>query len=895
MLKDKPSKMFMLMAPLVVLIIISGYLTYITFTKYQKDSFIKNTLQSSIELQTLEYSVLNEQLCRATLTHHTKKIENICKKTEQTTDNIFLKLQENNNAIQKTAQNIVVLRKQFKSKNIDDLVILLEKNKHNEVVSDVFSTLKHLISLIDNAQEKEILQLYSKIANVSYATEVEKILVTYYLSKKVPISSHNFIYWDKIIAASNINNLQLEKYNGYGKDELLAILSSQKFTKTLDMIDTIRVKTLYASSSTEYNNNNVEWITLLRKKQKNLQKMEFTLLYKLNNDLDNKLFISKWLLFMTIFATLLGFVALLYQYRFMTKKREEDTQLLGVANHVSHLESYASEESSVMNKMLHDIQSKSDIYNYIKVSFDLLNEKNKQLRDEVKSKEEFLSTLSHEIRTPLSGIIGFTKLLKEMGIDQDKEEFLSLIETSSNNLITIANDILNLSKINAEQMDLENISFDIFEVVETTVSSFVQLADQKDIELGLFIDPFMFKKVMGDSTKISQILTNLIGNAIKFTEPYGKINIFLQCVQDFDDSTMVKFAVHDTGIGLSEEEQKNIFKPYKQASQKTNVTYGGTGLGLTISSKMVELMNGKLKVESEKGKGSTFFFTITLAKDPKYTFQEYPDFNDVSVGMALPVRSIKRQLDTNLEIYIKHLGASFSFYYYDELFENNEKVSLPDIMIFDHHYARLSGELEQCSSISCKSVLLTVGSLYSRINPEKHHFTDILMAPITLNKTIRILRHARNINTVEVSTPVLNDDIEAFFKLRVLVADDNMINRKLIQIILEKLGLDVTLVENGEEAVKSYKDNLFDIIFMDIQMPIMDGVEATKAILEYEREEKLDHVPIIALTANASPGDKDRYLNAGMDDYATKPLDVEVIKSLIHKYCSEEIGTAIIK
>jgi len=218
------------------------------------------------------------------------------------------------------------------------------------------------------------------------------------------------------------------------------------------------------------------------------------------------------------------------------------------------------------------------------------------------------------------------------------------------------------------------------------------------------------------------------------------------------------------------------------------------------------------------------------------------------------------------------------------LFEGMGFIDLPDIMIFDHHYARLAGELEQCLSLDCKSVLLTNGTLRSRINPEKHHFDDILLRPIGLRKCIRILRNSREkIPTItKQSTELAN--IESFEGLSALVADDNMINRKLIKIILEKIGLSVILSADGKEAFEKYKSGHFDIIFMDIQMPVMDGVEATHTILEYEKENNLKHIPIVALTANVAVGDKEKYLSEGMDDYATKPVEIDRLKALIAKH-----------
>ncbi len=588
-----------------------------------------------------------------------------------------------------------------------------------------------------------------------------------------------------------------------------------------------------------------------------------------------------WLLVLFPGMILLSLFSLWYLFHNYKKEEAKDRILFKVVNYIHEL----SMHSSNIDELLMNIKQREDIYSYIEKSFHRLHQKGKKIEDEAEAKNQFLSTMSHEIRTPLNGIIGFTKLLKELGATEDQKEFIFLIENSSHNLISIVNDVLDLSKMNAEKMELEHRSFNIFETVELTVASLAQQADQKDIELGLLVDPSLPQYFTGDPTKLSQILTNLIGNAIKFTDAYGKINLFVRSVHRTDDKAEIKFSVQDDGIGLTDEQKNNIFEAYSQATTSTSRKYGGTGLGLSISSNMVKLMGGKLEVESIESEGADFFFTLTLKRDKQHEFKAYPDFSDVSVGLALPVRSIKRQLDTNLETYIRHLGADFSFYYYEELFESDKPVSLPDIMIFYHHYARLPNELEQCASIECKSVLLTNGNLISRINPDEHHFSDVVLMPVSLAKTIRVLSNGREKTEEQRVASDIVENREVFRGLRTLAVDDNKINCKLIKTILEKFGLQVTLAFNGKEAFEMYKENEYDIIFMDIQMPIMDGIEANKNILAYEAEHHLKHVPIIALTANTLPGERKKYIAAGMDDYATKPLDPDVLKSIIADHC----------
>ncbi|GIT98017.1 hypothetical protein TSL1_08380 [Sulfurovum sp. TSL1] len=578
-----------------------------------------------------------------------------------------------------------------------------------------------------------------------------------------------------------------------------------------------------------------------------------------------------------LLIVVLSLLSLGYVWFDQYKEERENRALVSVLDSFDHL---ADIEKGIIP------QQREEVYKYIAHLFSLLEKKGKEIKEEAEAKGQFLSTMSHEIRTPLNGILGFTKLLKEMDATEDQKEFISLIENSSNNLISIVNDVLDLSKMNAEKMEIESIPFHLFETIDLTVASFAQMADQKDIEFGVLVDPTLSPYVIGDPTKLSQILTNLIGNAIKFTDTYGKINLFVERVSSDKDHTGLKFSVSDNGIGLSEVQQKTIFEAYGQATAGTSRKYGGTGLGLTISRKMVQLMGGELEVESKENEGTTFFFTLSLAKNKDHEPSVYTDFSELSVGLALPVKSIDRQLDVNLQIYIEHLGAAFSFYYYEDLFESDTPVNLPDIMIFDHRYARLPGELEQCAALECKSVLLTNGSLRARVNPQQHHFTDVVLTPISLAKTIRILTNASEHKKEKILTSDTAENTEQFQGLHALVADDNKINCKLIKIILENLGLEVTVVNDGKDAVEMSIHHTYDIIFMDIEMPVMDGVEACKHILQHETEQRLQHVPIIALTANTSSGDKEKYMAKGMDDYAVKPLDIEALKMIIKEHCN---------
>lgn len=879
MLKTKSFYSIIISIPLLILLVLGFYFSNKSWEKYQETKTLQNTLNHAELLEKYEVSVLNEILCNKIVKQEHSKMTNLCQERISTNTELAKRLAQADDSIKSKVEQIALLKQNKRKKEIGNFEKFLGKKEIHSMASSLLEDIKYTAH---TERLKKLLSTYIQLSDKHYATELESFLVTYYVSKHIPVSTLNVIYWDKIVNASSLSDINVKNLGDISQT-LEHTLTGEALYKILSQIDDMRIEML--TGAIDRSGKDLNWISTLNEKSRVLEKMKETVktAIKSINDKEQSSAFKELLFF--LFISILSFIALVMLYKQAKKEKHDNALLLKTLNQIANSTPYTHHESDKMHQMLSKAQSNEEIFRYIVNSFQRLAEKTKEAKEEATSKSDFLATLSHEIRTPLNGIIGFSKLLRDIGTTPDQEEFLSLIEGSSNNLIAIVNDVLELSKINADKMEIENVSFDIFNTIESTVSVFTQKTDQKDIEFALFIDPFLSRYCLGDATKISQILTNLVGNAVKFTNAYGKINVFVQNLHHDENTATIKFAVHDDGVGLSEDQIQNIFKPYSQATNSTSKNFGGTGLGLTISRKMVALMGGKLEVESSLKNGATFFFSLTLQKDKTKQSKPYPHFDNVSVGLALPVRSIQRQLDANLEVYLRHLGAKFKIYYYEELFENDVWVDLPDIMIFDHHYARLSGELEQCASIECKSVLLTNGILHSRVNPDKHHFTDIIYTPITMHKVIRIL------NDIKRETPIVKkkvkklESVDSFNGLHVLVADDNMINRKLINIILEKVGTKVTLTENGQEAFDKYKEEDFDIIFMDIQMPVLDGVEATQKILQYERENGLAHTPIIALTANVAVGDKERYLSEGMDDYATKPLDIETLKHMIHRHC----------
>jgi len=530
-------------------------------------------------------------------------------------------------------------------------------------------------------------------------------------------------------------------------------------------------------------------------------------------------------------------------------------------------------------------EDSDDKYQLLENKFKALSSKAEKLEKENKTTELFLASMSHEIRTPLNGIVGLTELLDGTELTEEQKEFVSMIRESSHNLNVIVNDILDVSKINAGKMELESIAFDLFTKVEASVGMFVTKIEEKGIVLNLFTDPKIPHQVIGDPTRLSQVIINLVSNAVKFTDKGGKIDLFAEYIKEKADTVTFKISVSDSGIGLTKEQQARIFEAYSQAEASTTRKAGGTGLGLTISRKIIKSMGGKLQVKSKEGEGSTFFFTLTLPKVKESKKEVLPDLNHLKVGVLCSDTNPKSQWNGILQKYIQYYGAEYQNYKNKNIFSS----TCPDVMLIEYSAIDID-RIDSFEYLSCKRVLMISSIHQSGLEKARQVFDEIIYMPVSFEKVGKILQLQKAeelgvVSKLEEKRAEEKVEKKSFENIHVLVAEDNPINQKLIKRVLENFGLTVTMASNGKEAFAYRQKEDFDIIFMDIQMPVMGGVEATQHILAYEKEEGVKHIPIIALTANALSGDKEKYISEGMDDYATKPLNIQVIEKLVSKYC----------
>jgi len=496
------------------------------------------------------------------------------------------------------------------------------------------------------------------------------------------------------------------------------------------------------------------------------------------------------------------------------------------------------------------------------------------------AKTTFLANMSHEIRTPLNGILGFTDVLSKRELDKDSKRYVDIISRSGETLLNVVNDILDFSKLESGELSIYRTESDLFSEMEATVSTFASTSKAKHIDYYTYIDTNIPKILYCDSQRIKQVVNNLISNAIKFTPDGGKVGINISLKEIKNQKAIIEFSVKDNGIGIPKDKITTVFQAFSQADNSISRKYGGTGLGLSISSQYIQIMNSKLKVNSKDGEGSDFHFKLKLPIiDASYSKEK--DFNskDNNIYILQPKDTITCGINEIIETYLDRWKCSYSTI--DSLENIDNKMTLLIVCAKNFDYDLSYSMLEKFKNLHI--IYIEGGQEKSCCIHPQFHIIEQPMTGSALFDKIITLTHSNSDNSEKTVTKSKK------FNGSILIAEDNQTNQMLISVMLDEREVKYKIVENGQEVVDEALVNNYDLVFMDINMPVMDGVTATKIL-----REKGYKKPIVSLSANVIESDLETYKEAGVDDSLSKPIISAELDNIIGKYLKDQESKEIL-
>ncbi|RLA60321.1 MAG: hybrid sensor histidine kinase/response regulator, partial [Epsilonproteobacteria bacterium] len=904
------------LVPITLLILLSSYFFITSYLNFEKANALKTSLRNNALLAKTLTSIGKERgLTSMYLGSDKNNFEDLMKKQRNTLDTRIKELKAG-----LTTQNTVYLpfllelmgeesqlNTSLQQKVFADMEQISNTRKivdtQDADIKNIFfkhyteglssSALDVLLEVKKLALNTEIASLISTLSELYIAKEnagLERGFISYYMTKKSSLAFDEIALWDHFKTKANVfditqvSNIRLRK-------QLEGVINNPVAQADLEELSITSSAIQTDMDNGDYAEDSMDWFRLQTKKIILLSKAELIVSSALWKKSD--IYLQKQLLLLAI-ASVIWILSFLLAYLGHTTTKDiaknikelEDVLNKAVDDMKSSDQYLSSDTAAIENIELDTHEGTKEAYHFLESLVNVAKEDKQMALQANEAKSLFLANMSHEIRTPLNGIVGFTEILRSTDLTAEQDEFLAIIDKSSENLLSIINNILDLSKVESNKLEIETIVFNTSEEFDSAIETYGVAAAEKNISLNYYLDPNIPTKIKGDPTRIKEVIINLLSNAIKFTGYGGEINLLIRKVQDEISGNKIMFRVEDNGIGMTQDQQSRIFDAFSQADVSVTRKYGGTGLGLTISSQFVELMGGKLELESAKDHGTSFFFSIPYEEVDSDELSDVNTYGDVVVGKY--EQDIPTKMDTYLSSYFTHFGSSVKSFESVSAFKELINYDTCTNYWIDIDNAK-ENILAAISNVD-KSKLVIMANITSRLKLEELEVPqeNVLYKPVTLSKVKSMLTQSAD---KELSASEVKEKHNVLFEADILVAEDNIINQKLIKRILEEHGLNVDIANNGLEAFEKRRNKKYDLLFMDIQMPVMDGTEATEEILAYEEDEKVSHIPIVALTANALKGDRERFLAIGMDEYLSKPIETAELLYILNQFLHDKVVT----
>ena len=833
----------MMLIPIVVFFSLAGYYFYTSYTKYNTVSKSLVDVEYIVHLDALLNEGGEEQgLISIFLGMNGKSDYKQLEDQWQSTDEFVKQLSDFSSKYPQFATEIQNVLDSFLGMKDERSKISVLNIKYEDLYLENYQLkpiallLKNLGSLSLNQESvtAELLNLYYSIATLKENTMSERAFISYLVARSTLISEDELEILDKYMGKDSLSN-----YDDLSQNTVVLtldnILKSVQYENIQKNIFKERLAILSGVNSGEFSIDIATWYELKSSKIVLLGEAQNAIYDYLKADLVTQSKDEKEIMTISVIVIIVSLLLLLVIRNIFSNMARETDQLREV---LQNLETDSNDNGEIgdLEGMLVR-QDKVEIYAFLEKTIRESKE-SKRLSDEAnETKSKFLANMSHEIRTPLNGIVGFTELLKGTKIDEEQEEFIEVIEKSTENLLAVINDILDLSKIESDKIEIEDVPFDPIKEFESGIESYGAKAAEKGINLGFYIDPSLTNQLRGDAVRIKQVIVNLISNAVKFTPHGGEIDVLIERVAKKDNRTSVRFSVKDSGIGITSEQKEKIFEAFSQADSSTNRKFGGTGLGLTISKTFVELMDGKLDLESTLGDGARFFFTLIF--EEIHVEKSSESYNNLNIAYYLPELNMLKQSDK----YVKEYIGSLSRYYtvYDSIFSimslDNDKQ--PEILFIDYDYIN-DEDLKELNTLDTKIALLTTLNKKNQVSSLELDLYRVVYAPVNLSKIKKVMatfseqkrEKLGDALDAESNNIIISNNKSSLSHLKskdILLCRSRVVETNIFNAMLQKIGYSVDIARDIEEIEIMVQANNYKFVLLDNELPrLADSMIAQK-------------------------------------------------------------------